>query len=253
MRAFTPAIVALLVLTMARPTPAESQEESFETSDGVAILADYYAPPGKEPATGVVLVHMYSRSRSDWADFAADLQKAGHAVLALDLRGHGKSTRRKGESLDWRTFGGPEWLAVTADIRAAIDHLLRKKEVDAKRVFVIGASVGANLTLRCAADEAKGKETVRGIALLSPGENYCGVESMDALERYGSRRIFLAAGEDDPEACADTRRLAERAQDPGKVVKIYPSAGHGTQMFGRDEPKGDLATSLKAWLAEKSN
>ncbi len=251
MRALFPLIVPLWIVTAALPARAEPREEWFETSDGVTISAAYYAPPGKKPAPGVVLVHMYSRSRSDWSGFAEELQKSGHAVFALDLRGHGKSTKRKGDELDWRAFQEPEWLAAVADIRGAIDHLAKKKEVDAKRVFVIGASVGANLTLRCAAAEEKGKETVRGVALLSPGENYCGVASMDALERYGSRRLFLAASEDDAETCADTKRLAERAQDPAKQVKIYPRAGHGTEMFGREEPKGDLAASLKAWLAEK--
>jgi len=233
-------------------SPARAGEETFTATDGMPIAATYHEAAGKpkKPVPAVVLVHMYSRSREDWKAVAAQLQKEGFAVLAIDMRGHGGSTRRGGRELAWKTMDGAEWLASVGDVRGAIAHLRAKKEIDGGRIALVGASVGANLVLNGAAAEEEAKSGVRGVALLSPGANYCGVETAEAMKRYGTGRLFLAASEDDPEACADTRALAEAAADPKKVLKIYPKAGHGTEMFGREEPRGDLAKSLLEWLRE---
>src|SRR5437016_1886991 len=67
------------------------------TADGVELDGTYLrgiVKPGRDTPC-VILVHKFGadRSKSDWITLAAELQKAGFAVLTFDLRGHGGSTQ----------------------------------------------------------------------------------------------------------------------------------------------------------------
>src|SRR6185369_17684310 len=57
---------------------------TLKTSDGVEIIADYYAPKagdtGHSPAA--ILVHMYPAQRQSWLPLVPSLLDAGFAVLA---------------------------------------------------------------------------------------------------------------------------------------------------------------------------
>ena len=82
--------------------------------------------------------------------------------------------------------------------------------------------------------------------LLSPGLEYRGVITLDALEGFGDRPLFLAASSEDGYAAASTRTLAENASGEVELV-LFDSAGHGTQML-TCEP--GLPAAVIAWLEQ---
>lgn len=205
------------------------QDVTLTTDDAYQIAATYTCP--KEPKGAVILVHMLAHDRSTWDAFIKEIEN-DYEVIAIDMRGHGKSEG------DRKKFKAEDWAAIAHDIAAAHKYLKSKK------VAVIGASIGANLALRYAAAH---KEIV-GAALLSAGEKYHDVTTFDTAEKF-DRPLFVAASEDDGDCAKDAATIAGKATGKSTVA-IYKSAGHGTDMFGKEETPGDLTKQLKAWLAE---
>jgi pimeloyl-ACP methyl ester carboxylesterase len=100
---------------------------SFTTEDGGTIYADLYGK-GKH---AVVLVHGGRFNKESWAKQAPELVKAGFRVLAIDLRGYGKSTGPGQKDI----FSAPLHL----DVLAAVRYL---RENGAKSVGLLGGSLG---------------------------------------------------------------------------------------------------------------
>lgn len=214
------------------PTPplkmqATSYDLGLVSEDGVRLRATFYGP-GQSDAPAVLLLHMWDGRRQDWAPFAAQLQAAGYGVLALDLRGHGESE------------GERDAAAMTQDAAVGVKLLRAREEIDGDRIFLIGASIGANVALTYAAADAG----LRGVALLSPGEVYRGVSAPAALAGYGDRPLFIAASREDTYAAASARALA----GDRPILLLLEGQGHGVQMLGKTN---GLAEALLAWLGDQ--
>jgi len=208
------------------------------TSDGVTVTLEFLGVEGAPPRGGVVLVHMLGRSRADWEPLTETLISKGLDVVALDLRGHGQSVN----GLDYESFDTEEWLGCANDIRAALDYLA--EQVSGK-IFLIGASIGANLVLIEAADDAR----VAGVVMLSPGSDYHGVKPGAYAVDYGERPALLVAAGDDAYSEKSVGTLSELLADP--ELKIYPSGGHGTYLFGsRPEVRALIADWLEKRFSE---
>lgn len=63
--------------------------------DGRLLYAQAWQPEG-EARSAVCLVHGLGEHSGRYGHVAAALNRAGHALLALDLRGHGRSSGRRG-------------------------------------------------------------------------------------------------------------------------------------------------------------
>lgn len=100
---------------------------SFATEDGGTIFGDLYGK-GKR---AVVLVHGGRFNKESWAKQAPELVDAGFRVLAIDLRGYGKSTGPGQEDI----FAAPLHLDVLAAVRYLRDN-------GAKSVSLLGGSLG---------------------------------------------------------------------------------------------------------------
>ncbi len=213
--------------TATPPPSANFRLLTITAADGVTLVGAFY-PPETAPVPGVMLLHMAGRQKEEWTSLATQLQEDGYAVLALDLRGHGESE------------GEPDWAAMPDDVSRAWVALADQPEVDPERTAIVGASIGANLALVAAAAEAR----VRAVVLLSPGLDYQGVRTEEAMVAYGERPVLIAASENDMYGAGSAQILAGLAQGP-QVLTIYPHAGHGTAMFG-SQP--DLADLILGWL-----
>ncbi|MBI5367207.1 MAG: alpha/beta fold hydrolase [Planctomycetes bacterium] len=214
------------------------------TRDRWTLTGTLLTPAVAAPRGVVILLHMLNRTRADWNELAPALQAAGFAVLSIDLRGHGQSLQVDGKERTWQGFAAADFEAMRADVAAAKSYAAERAGAAGKPVILIGASIGANLALLDGADDAQ----VWAVALLSPGLDYKGLKTEEALGRYGDRPIFMAASADDESAAKSTDRLAELAAGE-LTLKRYQGAGHGTQMFGKEDGQpGDLLKSLVAWV-----
>ena len=207
---------------------AEIRTVTFSGADGLELIGTFYPAGGTQPAPTVILLHMLNSNRTVWAEFSAELNANGYNALALDMRGHGE------------TGGAKDWTLARADHLMVMNELMSYPEIDARRVAVIGGSIGSNMALILGKDMPTNVMTV---ALLSPGLDYRGVTTEDAIGAYGNRPILIVASSEDAYSADSSRQLADLAFN-GELI-MYDGAGHGTNMFA-GEP--ELAQTLLDWL-----
>lgn len=219
----------------------------IKTDDGVEIAADYY--PTESGTRGALLIHMMPETRRSFYAFAAKLQARGISALAIDLRGHGDSIRGSGgQVLDYKTFSDAEHQQSINDVRAGV-AFLRSRGI--QELYLVGASIGANLALQ----EMAGDTEIHKAVLLSAGYNYRGIETKPLMSRLrAGHAVLLAASSDDMRgsgSSAEEMAHGLAGQAPAGVLveeKIFSGAAHGTDLFNHEPSFMD---DVIVWL-EKS-
>jgi dienelactone hydrolase len=199
----------------------EIQPVTFTARDGVAVSGSLFLP-AKQPAPGVVLLHMATRSRHDWDATAQQLANAGVAALAIDFRRGGTAATANGPD-------GPETFAdLTNDADAARAYLAARPEIVATRIGMAGASLGANVAALAASNDP----TIRTLVLLSPSLDYRGLKIEQAMTRCRGRTALIVASSEDPYALRSARTLVGAGEGLWEL-RVLSDAGHGTVMLGR--------------------
>jgi pimeloyl-ACP methyl ester carboxylesterase len=161
----------------------------------------------------------------------------GFTVLALDVRGHGESTKKGGETLNYLSFGKQEWLAAVEDLKAARDYLVSKEGVEPRRIGIVGASIGCSLALEYARQELN----LPVLVLLSPGTEYHDIDSLASARAYGSRAIMIiACAQDTKDDGNNQQAVAAKdlydalGENAAKKTNIFNEGNfHGTDMLGK--------------------
>jgi alpha-beta hydrolase superfamily lysophospholipase len=115
------------------------EEVVFDTPDGVALSGWFILAHGARAT--VILGHGFTRSRQEMLDIAAMLNRNSYHVLLFDWRAHGRSGGERS------TFGHAEIL----DLKAAVEFVAHRPEVDPDRIGVLGKSMGAAIAISGAA------------------------------------------------------------------------------------------------------
>ena len=63
----------------------------FVTRDKFILVGDLYLASQETNKPLIVLLHSFSLNAKTWTDMAESLRVKGYNVLAMDLRGHGRS------------------------------------------------------------------------------------------------------------------------------------------------------------------
>ncbi|MFQ5926687.1 MAG: alpha/beta hydrolase [Terriglobia bacterium] len=175
--------------------------------DGETLAGIYWRPP-KPLSAALLLVPGAGSHKEDWIPLAERLRQSGYAVLALDPRGQGADEE-----------------ILAADIAAAFAFLRDQKRVDAARLAMIGAGLGADGALRFSATEP----SIRALVLLSPLASEAPEPVEAAMAYYGWRPVLLAGGRKAPYGLR-VERLARRAHETA-VVQLYDSEAEGVRLL----------------------
>ena len=206
---FIPIILALLLASQA----AAQRTMSFPTEDGGVVYADIYG----EGDRAVVLVHGGQFNKESWQKQAHALAELKFKVLALDLRGYGKS-RGPGDA---DSMDAPLY----QDVLAAVRYL---RKSGAKTVSVVGASMGG-WAAGDASIASKPGEVDRVVFLASAPSR-----SADKLK---CPSLFIVARDD---ASGDGPRLPgiraqyDKAPEPKELIVLDGSA-HAQFLFQTDQ------------------
>jgi uncharacterized protein len=171
--------VAVLLLTLGASfvfarmfcTPKRKQYRMNPTDNGLTFEPVKFPSNGKSlqgwfmpgrslnsPLPAVVLTHGWSSNSTRMIQVASALHKAGMSVLLYDVRGHGKSPS-----------DGPITLKkMTEDLRAAIDYLCTREDVDKTHLAAVGHSMGAAATIVAASQDLRIKAAVSSSAFADP-------------------------------------------------------------------------------------
>jgi pimeloyl-ACP methyl ester carboxylesterase len=178
---------------------------TLETQDGWTLMGDLYVPSGSSQGA-IVLLHQRGGSAQDWQPLAIALQQSGFTALAIDQRGAGRSTQEPGLS------GNNAPWSTSEDIAAAIASLSERQPIG-----LVGASYGANNALIYAVAHPN---LIKGVALLSPGANYNGLDAIAAARSYqGSLAIY------------HSRNDSVAGQGPEQINSISSAATHRLQIL----------------------
>ena len=121
------------------------EDITIKTRDGLR-LSGWWIPNEKDSM--VIPLHGYTRSRWDDVYMKQTIEfllKQGYSVLTFDFRAHGKSEG------SFTTVGEKELL----DVLSAIDWLEENHPEKAKKIALVGFSMGAIVTIRALAEDER--------------------------------------------------------------------------------------------------
>lgn len=216
------------------------EDVAFTTADGLT-LRGWYVPSRSRAA--VVLVHGFAGHRAQLLFEARALARAGHGVLLFDLRAHGESD---GDRVTW---GDSE----RRDVKAALDFVSARPDVDPARVGLFGFSMGGTTALLVASEDTRVKAVAAAGAypaleadvysgygrwgalsaepvlwtLRRAGVDVDAVRPIDGLCRLDGRPLLLVNSDVDPDAPAKLQASLFRAACEPKALWVVEGAGHG--------------------------
>ncbi len=118
---------------------------SFRVADD-RVVADLHLPDAAAPRAAVVVAGpMTSVKEQVTGTYARALAARGFAALALDHRGYGES---EGAPRQYEHAGRK-----VEDLRAALAHLSRRPDVDARRIGLVGVCLGVGYAVTAAIDQ----------------------------------------------------------------------------------------------------
>ncbi|MGC4120159.1 MAG: alpha/beta fold hydrolase [Myxococcales bacterium] len=198
-------------------------------------------PKGKASLPAAILIHGSGPSDRDEAmgpnktfrDLAWGLASKGVAVLRYE-----KKTRQyQGEMAEYVKGIEQEYLE---DVRSAVDLLAKTPEIDPKRIFLVGHSLGAMVAPKAALDDPR----VRGVVLLA------GPTRTDGQVHLDQHRYLMDHGWDVPKEqqaafLAEAEAVAKKLDDPNLKPEDVVDGIEGSYWLDlRQYAKGGFAPKL---------
>ncbi|GAB4514361.1 MAG: hypothetical protein OHK0046_16350 [Anaerolineae bacterium] len=205
-------LIALFVILFSLTFQIHGQSASdidLPADDGRVLRGTYHVPfEGDAPA--VLLLHQMYTTSASWDRVIDPLLENGYRVLAVDLRGYG------------RTRGAIDWQKAQDDTQTWMNWLAAQPGVGA--IQIMGSSMGANLGLVGCAQAAR----CTGAVALSPGLHYFGVYTQDALTSGKPALILYADRDRIPRR--DVPQMIELAGE-SLTVQTYSGRAHGIDLL----------------------
>jgi len=215
---------------------AGTRDITLTTADHVNIRATLNTPDETgNPAAAVILIHQGGSNRREWDVLVPKLLDQGYYVLAYDVRGHGESDPV--DSLR-KLFNDPAQAPL--DLQAAMHFLTALPGVDAQRIAVVGASIGANLAAMASSEMA-----VKTAVAIS-GKT-AAVYNLAGKTDLALRSVFYIAADGDQNGrrAAWAKELFDRTAEPRRLEIVTNSSRHGVGIFD-DRPR--VMQMILEWL-----
>ncbi len=204
--------------------------EVLDGPDGLRLRAGVF---GARAAGGVAMVLLHQTDEGGlcgWAPFASVAAREGIPSVAFDLCGYGETDCAPTSMGD-----------VATQVRLAAR--LARRELGARRIVVVGASMGGSQTVRALAQgfPARGWVDVSG-----PGE-WQGDTLLDLAPGVGVPGLVVQARSDGAASYADARRLAQRT---GSRF-VDGGSGHGFELLTDDDGLTAVGGTVLAYVRDR--
>lgn len=226
------------LMALLPPEAVLTEAVALEAADGKSLAATFTYSPGVVCRPGLLLLHQFTQSQQQWGDWPEKLAKLGYVVLAIDLRGHGKSDPQDGALNSLLT--DPD--QAPKDVAAAMDALKSHSAVDSSRVGVIGTSIGANLAVVAMVSDMGAKAVVP----VSP--RYSAIEALSGATNFELTNVLCLATEldSDGDQAATCDKLVSDAVGSAEKV-VYSGSDHGIALLNNIP---DAWEAITGWLAD---
>lgn len=206
---------ALLLLT-ASTFAATAKEVNYKSGDET-VHGLLYAPEGKGPFPGIIVIHEWW-GLNDWVkEQASKLADQGYVALAIDLY-RGKVAKTPDEAHEIMR-GVPEDRA-KRDLDAAFHYLQEQKEVKKNKIGAIGWCMGGGYALDVALQQPELAADVINYGHLATDP--------ESLKKINAPILGLFGAQDRGIPPEDVKKFGDALDKLGKKidVTIYPDAGH---------------------------
>ena len=224
------------VLATALNAAAAAETVTIPGPGGLPLAGRYYSPAAAKGAPAIVMLHGCSgmwtakgEPNPSYVFWAEHFQKLGYATLLLD------SFRPRGqkEICTQQDRAVSESKDRPLDAHAALRWLVDRKEIDPKRIHLLGWSNGGSTTLNTLRSDAPGREPSAGFR--SAVAFYPGCARLARTPyRPTAPLLILAGGADDWTPARHCEALAREAVAAGAPVQIevYEGAHHAFDRIG---------------------
>lgn len=221
------------------------KEIEVQTKDARIIKAtiSYVKIEGLNKYPTVVLLHSLGYSSDEWGNLINDLNNAGYAVIAMDLRGHGKSVLdAKFHKKAWEYFTTKTYQKFPSDVILLINEAQKQsKKVNLNNMAIVGADIGANTAVLVAKDLKKKPKT---LVLISPTVTFKGLYIPIALAEMGGIPVLTMVSKKDRYCLQQQQELAKFAQG-GFYAQNYPYGGMGMLMV---KVNPSMSQDITKWI-----
>jgi len=166
-------------------------DRRWTSADGLSLYARDYAAASGPAKLPVIAIHGLTRNSADFETIAPLIAQSGRRVLAIDVRGRGKSDRAP----DPMTY---------QPLNYAQDVLALMRDAGIERAVFLGTSMGGLITMALAAVRSK----VIAAAIINDVGPEVAKEGLTRIAAYAGQPVEIANW---AEAAAHVRRLNEVA------------------------------------------
>ncbi len=166
-------------------------ERRWTSADGLSLYARDYAAASGPAKLPVIAIHGLTRNSADFETIAPLIAQSGRRVLAIDVRGRGKSDRAP----DPMTY---------QPLNYAQDVLALMRDAGIERAVFLGTSMGGLITMALAAIRSK----VIAAAIINDVGPEVAKEGLTRIAAYAGQPVEIGNW---AEAAAHVRRLNEVA------------------------------------------
>jgi len=241
-------LLFLLVFTITSQSvysKTAQKEIEVETKDGYTIKAtlSYEKIKDKNKYPTIVLLHSLGYSSGNWGTLIPELNNAGYAVIAIDLRGHGKSVyNSKLQIKSWIYFTPKAYQKFPSDVIAILKQAqVQSKKVDFTNWGIVGADIGANTAILTAKEFP---HKPKAMILISPSMNFKGLYVPIAMTEIGTMPILSMVSKQDDYSIQEQKKLSKFAQG-AFYAQNYPKGGMGMMML---KANPSMTKDIVSWL-----
>jgi pimeloyl-ACP methyl ester carboxylesterase len=192
---------------------AKAGEIRFRAADRTRLAGHRFG----RGTTAVVFAHERRGGACDWIQYARRLARLGYLTIVFDFRGYGASQPSTKSRFP-------------ADVIAAAKL---SRSLGAKRVVLVGASMGGTSVLVAAANA---RPAVDRVVAVSAPSFYGDMNGVAAVGKLGMPVLYLAGDEDDGFA-DESRTLYAATGSNAKTLEILNSSSHGVRLALEPGPR----------------
>lgn len=243
---FILSIMVILIFAQFADCKQIKKDVEFHTKDSRIIKAKiiYEQSASQKQLPTVLLLHSIGYSSEDWGGLIATLNKAGFAVIAMDLRGHGQSVYDTNfHKKSWPYFTNKTYQKFPSDVLGILSQTQQQvKNLNLKNMAIVGADLGANSAVLAA---VKMKIKPKTMVLISPLVTFKGLYIPVVLTNL-NMPILTMTSKKDRISLASQKTLAKFSQG-GFYAQNYPNGGMGMLMI---KVNPSMASDITKWISK---
>lgn len=195
----------------------------FTTRDKFILVGDLYManPPTNKPL--IILLHSFSMNAQVWKNTAENLRIKGYNVLAMDIRGHGRSVYNEKLKLKSRFYYTKEdWQKIPKDVSDSVKYVQANyPKINCNDTIIVGADIGASAA---AIGALSLKQPPQKMVLISPMFEFKGLKMPVKTTKFINTRILMILAKTD-------RVLMNFETKTPATIKHYQLGGPGNNLI----------------------